>query len=325
MSKSSMKEHISTIFTVDEIITFVDNKSIDPGTSMLILKQLVETPDNLLLIDKIINKLIVQKTLKWRHLKVVLPLYRTKEPTEFFKFYQKHIMPVIPIEEKLILGIIDIYPELIELYLNQYVIIDKVFKDEPEDMPKVDYSFLLNQIEVFIKKSFSQKGLTTFLNVFPTEKYDLVFDGNNILLNKKGIFEVESFKKLHSLVESTKTKGYTPLVFIHIRHVKTIKRLGLDIPFAFISTPYRYNDDWFSLYYAIKHDIPLVSRDIFRDHINQFDTIPQSNLLKIFLHHRKISINKDFTKIIFKDRNIPIIFKNKDGYYIPGKSCYLKI
>lgn len=325
MSKSSITDRISPVFTLDEIITFSDNKSIDPGTSMLILKQLVETIDNILLIDKIINKLIEQKTLKWRHLKMVLPLYRTKDPTEFFKFYQMHIMPLIPIEEKLILGISEIYPELIELYVNQYVVIDKVFKDVPECMPKVNYSFLLNQIEMFIKKKFSPKGLTAFLKVFPTEKYDLVFDGNNILLNKKGVFEVESFRKLISLVESAKTKGYNPIVFIHIRHVKTLKRLGLEIPFAYISTLYRYNDDWFSLYYAIKYDVPLVSRDIFRDHINQFDTIPQSNLLKIFLHYRKISINKDFTKIIFKDSNIPIIFKIKDSYYIPGKSSYLKI
>lgn len=326
-----MDKHLmnkTKVFTMEEITSYIENDTNDPGTSYVILAQLTKEKDNYSIMKQIINLLIEQKQIKWRHLKVILPFYRERERKEdFFDFYKKNIYHLIPIEEKLILGIADIYPELLELYLGEYLVIDKEFEDTfiPKTIPSVDYSFLKNQIEKFIKKKFSQKGLDAFLKVFPKKKYDLVFDGNNILLNKKGVIEVESFWKMNNLFESAQKMGYEPVVFIHARHLKTLKRMGLKIPFTFISTLYRYNDDWFSLYYAIKNDVPLVSRDIFRDHINQFDTQKNSNYMKIFLHHRKMNIKEDFSEIEFEQKNIPIIIKVNGNYYLPGNKGYLKI
>jgi len=315
------------VFTDDEIEHFIDSKANEPGKAYLMLRQISCNTSKISFMESIIELLIQHKQIKWRHLKVILPHYKTKEKKDFFDFYKKNIYPLIPIEEKLILGIAEIYPELLDLYLDKYLVVDKMFKTSPSSLPKVDYSFLLKQIENFIKKKFSKKGLAAFLRVFPKEKdkYDLVFDGNNILLNKKGILKIESFKKLNTLVVSAQSMGYNPVVFIHARHLKTLKRMGLKIPFTYISTLYRYNDDWFSLYYAIKNDIPLVSRDIFRDHINQFDTQNKTDFLKIFLHNKKLNINEDFSEIQFEQKNIPIIFKKMGNYYIPGNKGYMII
>ena len=313
------------VFTIEEITDFIDSKTNDPGTGYLILKQLSSDESNFSIMENILSLLIEQKNIKWRHLKLCLPLYKKKDRIEFFEYYKKNIFPLIPIEEKLIVGIAKIYPELLDVYLNEYLIINEDFDDELPDVTKVDYKFLTKQIESFIKKKFSQRGLTAFLKVFPKKKYDLVFDGNNILLNKKGVIEIESFWKMVHLFESATKSGYNPVVFIHARHLKTLKRMGLKVPFAFVSTLYRYNDDWFSLYYAIKNNVHLVSRDIFRDHVNQFDTQKKSNFLKIFLHSRKLNIKEDFSEIIFEQKNIPIIIKQKGNYYLPGRMGYLKI
>lgn len=314
-------------YTFSEINSFIDKAPCDPGVLYLVLNQLSsDIKSNFKLMEKIIFKLITDKNIKWRHLKVMLPFYKEYyTETEFMEFYQKNIYPLIPIESKLILGISEIYPKLLDIYLNHYLVVDKYFGDTPRTTPEFNYTLLITQIEKFIKKKFSQKGLNAFLKVIPTKKYDLVFDGNNILLNKKGNIEIESFLKMNLLFESAREKGFNPIVFIHARHLKTLKRMGLKITFNYIATLYRYNDDWFSLYYAIKNNVYLVSRDIFRDHINQFDTQKGTNYLKIFLHHKKLNMTEDFSEIIFENKNIPIILKENGNYFIPGLTGYFKI
>lgn len=320
------KETVTTLLTLTEIEFIIKEKKKKPGLYYIFLEILTKNIINYKIVMEILDVLIEHKDLKWRHLKLILPYCLSTIGKEAFcKIYYEKIFKTIQISSSLILGLAKFMPCLLKLYINEYVIIDKDFVNKPTGSYKINYNYLLNQIEQFIKKKFSQKGLDIFLKVFPITKHNLVFDGNNILLNKKGIIEAESFIKLQNLYDTSIKKGYFPLVFIHMRHLKTLKKMGLTITFNCIKTPYKYNDDWFSLYYAIKHNSYLVSKDIFRDHINQFDTLNKTNFMKIFLHHRKLDIKDDFTEIIFKETTVPVIIKEGSYIYIPGKTNYLKI
>jgi hypothetical protein len=246
-------------------------------------------------------------------------------PDEFYMYFEKVVFPNVKICENMILDIVNIDRDLVKFYVNKYIQSDKIYSVYPSKQPEVDYKVLLTNITKFIKKKYSQKGLDRFLTYIPDNKYNIVFDGNNILLNKAGSFEKESYDKLVKLYKDCIDKGLNPVIFIHTRIVKVIKRAGLKLNFNYIGTPYRYNDDWFSLYYAIKYNINLVSRDIYRDHINQFDTQKKQDYLKIFLAHKRYNITEDFRMIIFENKQLPIVCEEDDYYYIPGNKGYLKV
>lgn len=328
-SKKLTIENLTGDYSVDNIEKMIENKEKNPGVYYLLLKLLVKT-ENKKLIENIILLLIEQKDLKWRHLEIVLPYFKNVLKDNFIEWYQKTIFDNIKIDSKLIMGLCSIEVKLLKLYKNKYVRINKDFWDDLPFEVDFSYEYLLDQIEKFIKKKFSKIGLERFLKVFPeNKKYNLVFDGNNILLNKKGKLEIDSYVKLIKLYEDSKIKGYNPIVFIHARHLKTITKMGLKLNFNYIPTPYRYNDDWFCLYYAIKNNVNIVSRDIYRDHINQFDTQNNTNYLKIFLEHKKFDIKEDFSEIIYQQKNIPIIIYYNDHereyIYIPGNKKYLLV
>lgn len=312
-------------YSISNIELMIKNNIKNPGLYYLLLKYLVESKNNYLsLVSDIINLLISQKTIKCRHILLVLPYYlKYKTEDEVYDFY-KNIYDIVPLDDKLVLGISEIYPKLLNYYINRYVKISEDFKDKLENKKIYDYSYLVNQIEKFIKKKYSQKGLDRFLEHIPTKKYDIVIDGNNILLNK-GIIEKASYNQLVVLNNNCLEKGLKPLIFIHSRNVKQLKKMGLPLNFIFYPTPYRYNDDWFSLYYAIKNNCNLVSKDIFRDHINQYDTQNKTDHLKIFLENKKLNINEDFSEIIFEEKILSIIIKDNEDYYLPGINGYKKI
>lgn len=313
-------------YSIENINIMLENNVKNPGLYYLILQCLVNLSDNYFpLVSKIISLLVTQKTIKSRHILLVLPYYlKYQSKDDVYKFY-KNIVDIIPIDEKLILGLANIYPKLLDYYVNKYIKINEDYEDNPKEKINYNYGYLINQIEKFIKKKYSQKGLDRFLEHIPSKKYNIVFDGNNILLNTKGVIEKESYIQLMTLFLKCVDKGYNPLIFIHSRNVKQLKKMKLPLNFTFYPTPYRYNDDWFSLYYAIKNNCYLVSKDIFRDHINQYDTQNKTDHLKIFLDNKKLNIMDDFSDVIFEKRILSIIIKEDDNYYLPGIKGYKKI
>lgn len=315
-------------FSLENIRKMVDEKVNCPGIYFLILTELVKSEENYDIVKDIIVLLASQKKLSWRHQRTVIRfLSGIMGKDEFYEYYGRIIFPVSNIlkNKEMIPELINIDKRLLDFYVGKYYLQEKVCEDRPEGEYKANLADLKNDIEKFIKRKFSQKGLDRFLKVFPKKKYDIVFDGNNVLLNKCGRLESESHSKLLILLEQCRQLKLRPLVFIHKRNVKTMKKMGLSLDFPFASTPYRYDDDWFSLYYSICNNVTLVSRDHFRNHINTFDTLKKKDNLKIFLHQNRMNIKKDFSSIIFTKTVLPIIIKENENYYIPGINGYSKV
>ena len=222
----------------------------------------------------------------------------------------------------MIMDIADKYPYLLDLYENSYVGIDTVFPGElPFNDPVINFGSLVEKIESFIEEKYGLFGLTVFMNHIPTTKYNIVFDGNNVLLHQKKVNDYTYGRLIH-LVKETKKLGMKPLVFVHKRNIKEMEKLGLKVIEEIQETPYHFNDDWFSLYYAVKNNCYLVSNDIFRDHIYNWDTSDNTNLLKIFLKQKKITMEENFSKLNFDNNNTSIIIKHEGKFYIPGSKGY---
>lgn len=315
-------------YSLENIDIMLSKNISNAGIYYLILKYMCnsESFEYYDYVNNILNLLIIQKDIKWRHFNISLPyLKKFISEEEFDKYYMVSVLPNIIVCENMILDLAKIDKNMIKYYIGSYIISDNIYQDYPITYPTINYSILLDNMEKFIKKKYSQKGLDRFLKIIPSKKYDIVFDGNNILLNKAGNLDQSSYNKLYKLYQYCLNNKLKPLVFIHSRIIKLMKKNNMKLDFNFIATPYRYNDDWFCLYYAIKNNIKLVSRDIYRDHINQFDSQKGLNYMKIFLSSNKLNITEDFSSIIFDNNILPIIIKNNDSYFIPGKKGYFKI
>lgn len=319
---------LSGKYSLENISVMIESGVNNPGIYFLILKYMGDS-NNLIYYDyiiNIINLLIKQSCLRWRHINVVLRYLKMfMKYDSYYTYYISLILPNVKVCENMIIELGNIDRNLLNIYVGYYISSEKLYSNYPNKFPLINYNNLTETIIKYIKGKYGELGLIKFLKCIPREKYDIVFDGNNILLNKQGKFNTKSYIKLVKLYNDCIKKGLNPIVFIHIRIIKIIKKNNINIKLNYISTPYNYNDDWFSLYYAIKNNVELVSRDIYRDHINKFDTEKNSDLLKIFLTHKKLNITKDFENIVFENKNLSIIIKENDKFFIPGKKGYLII
>ena len=322
--KYSLESFIERLYKKE----FIKN---DAGLYYIILQDLLKTsqPFSFIigLIKKMVDNLIFHKKLKIRHVVKVIEYYSINEKyIELDKYYLKEIYPYLEVNNFVIEGLLSSsFPKLLNYYIGEYCLINDKCSDYPLFEQSYDYTILLKQFEHFIEREYKSQGLIKFLSKIPDEKFDIVFDGNNILLNRCGILVKESYDKLVNLYNSCIDIGIKPLVYIHERNVKDLKKKGINITINYIATPYRYDDDWFSLYYGIKNNCFLISKDIFRNHINILDTMNNSNHLKIYLHNRKLNINEDFTEIIFKRTFLPIIIKENECIYIPSNKGYKRV
>lgn len=324
--KNTERLDINFNMSLDDINEKIQDKENNPGLYILIIRHLIEMDLNnnlkICKIDEIVNILIEYQSLKWRHVKVILNFLQENFMKEQTYQYFSKLCNQIQIDGKMIKELCEIDCNLLDYYLGAYVETGEKYDEYPINKISYNYDMLLFKMESFIKKKYSQKGLTNFLECIPEEKYDVVIDGNNLLLHKGKIDSI-SIEILHKVVKHF-VKRYKCLTFIHPRNVKKIKKLGMDIKIDYVETLYNYNDDWFSLYYAIKNNSFICSRDYFLDHINQYDTKTGTNDMKIFLKSKKIHLQNDF-KILETKSIIPIIIKEYDGYYIPGIYGYKKI
>lgn len=117
--------------------------------------------------------------------------------------------------------------------------------------------------------------LLDFIDTIKTRHFDIVIDTANIfffILKKKDPqVNKDSFEFLTSLLSKLKKMGYiSPLLIIHNRHKKTVKKYGYDnLFFSNFTywTPPGMNDDHFSLIGSwYKYPTPVLTCDMFRDH-----------------------------------------------------------
>jgi hypothetical protein len=123
-----------------------------------------------------------------------------------------------------------------------------------------------------------------------------VIDGANVLFSSH-----DGLQKLHNIVENlhVNVKVCTEItIVLHKRHFQkngkaaALKqhRFKKDIKINIVETPYGVNDDYYSIFIAMKNNCLLVTNDKFRDHIYHISP-------RIHLWHKQtvISFNDDGT------------------------------
>ncbi len=151
-----------------------------------------------------------------------------------------------------------------------------------------------------VEQQIDLKGLKGFKG-FKVPHY--VIDGANVLFSSH-----DGLKKLHTIVENLHLMNFNPnfnlnfnieiTIVLHKRHFQkngqaaSLKqqKFKKDIKMNIVETPYGVNDDYYSIFIAMKNNCLLVTNDKFRDHIYHISP-------RIQLWHKQtvISFNDDGT------------------------------
>lgn len=139
----------------------------------------------------------------------------------------------------------------------------------------------------------------------------IVVDGANIVY-----YGEKSFLRLHRVLQQLKAKGYLPLTILNERHRKDFYRNVSDRNVIFSRRG--VCDDFWSLYFSLKGDYYLLSRDYYRDHIS-ISCNPQE--FKRWLSERKVGIFKerkrDKWRFEFPPEESRVIQKVNHKWYLP--------
>lgn len=135
------------------------------------------------------------------------------------------------------------------------------------------------------------------LKGFKDSNLHYVIDGANVLFSSH-----DGLKKLHHIVENLHDlnhKGSIEItIVLHKRHFQkngkaaSLKqqRFKKDIKMNIVETPYGVNDDYYSIFIAMKNNCLLVTNDKFRDHIYHI-----SQRIQLWHKQTVISFNDDGT------------------------------
>ena len=150
------------------------------------------------------------------------------------------------------------------------------------------------------------------------ENIDVLLDGGNIIHNCKEI----NLKNLEYILTKSLQNYNNPLVIIHQRHFK--KQTSQNIAFLkkykkyIFQTPYNIYDDYYQILGMIYNDIPIVTNDLFRDHIfdmfKMFDS--KNNQVKHYIESMCLKYGK---KIVPYIEYSFCIQYDEDNIYIPSE------
>ena len=179
-----------------------------------------------------------------------------------------------------------------------------------------DYNIskLLSNLEkqYFFNKKNILKNLDNFLS---NNIYDVVIDGNNILLHC-GIIDENSISRLFLINNILKVKNLKSLIFIHSRHKETLDNFNINkYKFNIYYTPCKFYDDIFFIWTALKYNKYIISNDLFKDIIYKL----QDDNFSKFINYSLITYKFFNNKYIL---NFPLNYsfktqKNSNKWHIP--------
>lgn len=197
---------------------------------------------------------------------------------------------------------------------------------------------LVNFINTVAKKKGKMDSISKFRESYKSNvKPVYVIDAANIMYYGEGIITVNSYKRLHLVLDNLTPKGLVQVI-VHERHCKPPKHFSPTdkhyvnelVRFmehcsniSLYRTPYGMNDDWFSIVSAIEHSAKLLTNDKFRDHIyaSSVGTDREHNLLSVWCREHNVcyTITK-FNTVLNTEE--PCVYSNRvqksdTAYYIP--------
>jgi hypothetical protein len=325
------KDTLSSIEKLDEQVEELIEKN-NKNSGLFFSLMTFYNPENLEMMEKIYYYLLANKLAKFRHAKIILNYYLNKSEKEAIDFYYHSVKPFIPVDYQLVSYLLEqkFYPEFQKIlldFIGKRIILPESFETSYDfrlEKIKFPLTLLLKRIEDHIATQVSSDKFYQFKfivnrDISYCKKPVCVIDGNNFLLTQKGEITLKTIYQLKNLMDFV-SKTFDIFVFVHQRHQKTINKLASFLNSKIIYTPASFNDDWFSLYFAIKNNCYLLSNDRFIDHIFLFDTLHESDDLKNFLEIKQIKFQQklimplNYSKIIQGD-NTKILIPGITGFY----------
>jgi len=331
ITTENIKDKLKDITDLEEKVNkLIEEKNSNSGFFYSIMT--FYYPDNFRKIKEIYYYLLENKLAKFRHAKIVLDYYLKTSEKDAIEFYYHSIKPFIPLESNFISYLLEqkSSPEFQKIlldFIGKRVILPEIFpfvdiRIKPEKI-KINSDLLLKKLDNYIAKKVSPDKLYQFKfiinkDVSYLKKPLCVIDGNNYLLTEKGEITLKTTVKLKFLIDLL-SKSYQVMIFIHQRHQTKINQLCSFLNHLITFTPASFNDDWFSLYFAIKNNAYILSNDNFKDHIFLFDTLDETDDLKNFLETHQIKYRD---KLIMPLNYSKVIQGNSSHILIPGISGF---
>ena len=211
--------------------------------------------------------------------------------------------------------------ELLKLLNGYYILCNKKTNIKTVNLKKFNIIDIKNNILMYYKTILEKHYEEFTLNL---REVDVILDGGNIsYYNNRKL----DYKYIIKILKKALIKYKKPLFIIHKRHMKSkcdnINLLKTKYKKYLYVTPYNVYDDYFLILGMIYNNIPVITNDIFRDHIYDmfkfFDT--KNNKIKNYISEMILSYNKDsisnqvkYSKCIqYVNNNIYI--PTKDGFY----------
>jgi len=185
---------------------------------------------------------------------------------------------------------------------------------------------ILEIILKYIEYNLYENEIIKLNNFIFKNHYDIIIDFGNILYSTNGIINdsyLINLNKIHKL-----SNNYGKILYIiHIKHIKKypdILNFLKQHNYLYYLTPYKFNDDIFTLWFFIKSNLKsfIISNDKFSDFINninnineivkndlfQFNNILKQQILNFNLKHNFLTSKPLYSKCIhFINNNIYIL------------------
>lgn len=177
------------------------------------------------------------------------------------------------------------------------------------------YSFVEAKDE-FNKISSKVDDMNLFLTTI-NNHYEHIIDAGNIMYSRKGEFNENSVTDLEFVINKFKNS----LIIIHTKHLKNNKIKKILAGKLFFATPYKYNDDIFTVMAYLHNPCKIISNDTFKDH-----TI-ENNKMRCFIFDDLIKYSNNNGVFTFDmsyhfTRCIQVIDKK---IYIPALTGFIEL
>lgn len=210
----------------------------------------------------------------------------------FMKLPKKYIIPIL------------------ELCINMSIIVDSNLVENLAEPSKKLRVVGINDTEKINLINLLKEKVGNF-EIPSFEKRTYVIDGANILFSTIRQGKV-NYNLLDSIINNI-YKEYQVVLVLHKRHKNPTFFEKWDEKICILRTPYKKNDDWYSILTAIKNDAYLITNDNFRDHIFESKKFPNS--LKYWCDDFIVKFSLDGLEApkLFSKR----VQKIDDEFYIP--------
>lgn len=201
---------------------------------------------------------------------------------------------------------------LVKLLDGRFIKMDTVGKLYPE----VDFKrYKFEESKKYFDSIASKVLINNFMDTIIDKNYNYIIDAGNILFSRNGELTDFSVIDLNYVIN----KFSNSLIIIHSKHLKNNKIKKILSDKLFFATPYKYNDDIFTIMAYLYNNCKIITNDTFKDHTienNNFRNFIFDDLIKYSNYNGVITFDIEYSYT----RCIQVI---NEKIYVPANYGFL--